>query len=141
MKNIRRTICNRNAYVQTDLMIFVIVFSFALVTLVNVVNILMIRSNLDNFTKEMAKCAAINGCIDNVNIDDRYADLVTELGFEPETLDFSASETMPASDNVQYADTIRVTSTFTTNLKGFDAVDIPIEMKFNYSELSMKYWK
>ena len=141
MKKIKKKIINNNGYIQSDLIVFVIIFSFALVTLVNVANILVIRSDLNNFTKEMVKCASINGYIDGVNIDDRYTDLVAELGFEPDTLDFTDSETMPASSKVQYADTIKVSSTYTTNLKGFDLINIPIELKYNYSELSMKYWK
>jgi len=122
-----------------DVVVGVLVSMMVLVLALNVFTFLTIKQDMDYFTKEMVESACAEGRT-NGEVATRYYELVDELNFYPgyswSTIYYNSSDR-----TVQLGDTITITATYRTYVKGFGIFKIPITLTAKYSGLSQQYWK
>lgn len=122
-----------------DVVISVLVMMMVMVLALNVFSFLTIKQDMDYFAKEMIYCATTYGRTTG-EVDSRKAELIVETGLNP-TVSWQTSYFNASAKTVQYGDTITVSLTYNTYIKGFGVFKIPITLTAKYSGLSMKYWK
>lgn len=95
---------------------------------------------MEYFAKEIIDTATIYGKTTGETTL-RYKELVNELGFVP-SMAFAGTEFYNSSTGtVQLGDTIMVSITYHTYVKGLGVFKIPITLVAKHSGLSQKYWK
>ncbi len=122
-----------------DVVISVFVLMMVIVLALNVFSFLAIKQDMDYFAKEMIFTATAFGRT-TVEANARYAELEAETGISP-VVSWKANYYAVTARTVQYGDTITVTLTYQTTLKGFGAIPIPITLTAKHSGLSQRYWK
>ena len=122
-----------------DVVISVFVLMMVIVLALNVFSFLAIKQDMDYFAKEMIFTATAFGRT-TVEVNARYAELEAETGISP-VVSWQANYHAASARTVQYGDTITVTLTYQTTLKGFGAIPIPITLMAKHSGLSQMYWK
>lgn len=122
-----------------DVVVSVLVSMMLLVLTLNVFTFLTIKQDMDYFAKEMIFSATTFGKTTG-EVDTRYSELIAETGLPP-TVTWQATYFNASAKTVQYGDTITVTLTYSTYVKGFGVFKIPITLIAKHSGLSQKYWK
>lgn len=123
-----------------DTVVSVVCAMMVIVLALNAFSFLTIKQDLDYFAKQMISCAATYGNTAN-EIFSRYDELCEETGLSP-SYSFSGTEYFNSqSGKIQLGETIVVTLTYNTDVKGFGAIRIPITLTAKHSGLSQKYWK
>ena len=130
--------CNRGeGYI--DVVISVLVAMMLIVLILNVFSFMTLKQNMDYFAKEMINCAAANGTTTG-RVNTRYDELVEETGIAPgvswNTVYFNASQR-----TVQLGDTIQVTLTLRSYVRGLGVISVPVTLTAKHSGISQKYWK
>jgi hypothetical protein len=136
IKNIINSKCGEG---YIDVVVGIIVSMMILVLVLNVFSFLTIKQDMDYFAKEMIFTASAYGRT-NEETDTRYDELTADTGIEPEVT-WEASYYNDSDKTVQYGNTITVTLTYHTYLKGLGVFKIPIMLTAKHSGLSQKYWK
>lgn len=122
-----------------DVVVSVLVLMMVMVLALNVFSFLTVKQDMDYFAKEMLTCATAYGKTTG-EVDARKAELTAETGLNP-TVSWQADYFNASAKTVQYGDTITVTLTYNTYVRGFGVFRVPITLTAKHSGLSMKYWK
>ncbi len=139
MMKIENIIRSRRGEGYIDVVVSVLVSMMLLVLTLNVFTFLTIKQDMDYFAKEMIVSATAYGKTTG-EVTTRYSELIAETGLPP-TIAWQATYFNASAKTVQYGDTITVTLTYKTYVKGFGVIKIPITLVAKYSGLSQKYWK
>lgn len=122
-----------------DVVISVLVAMMLIVLILNVFSFITLKQDMDYFAKEMITCASANGTTTG-RVNTRYDELVEETGIAPgvswNTVYFNASQR-----TVQLGDTIQVTLTLRSYVRGLGVISVPVTLTAKHSEISQKYWK
>ena len=110
-----------------------------LVLALNVFSFLALRQNMDYFSKQLIETATVSGQIGS-EVAARYAELEKETGISP-SMTWDAEYFNVSAKTVQLGDTIKLTLTYKSTLKGFGILGIPVTLTATHSGLSEKYWK
>ena len=136
MKN---KILNKRGDGYIDVVISVLVSMMMIALALNIFSFLTLKQDVDFFAKEMINCSVANGTTTGqVNI--RYNELVAETGIAP-TVSWNTTYFNSSQKTVQLGNTIQVTLTLSSNVKGFGIFNIPITLTAKHSGISQKYWK
>ncbi len=122
-----------------DVIISVFVLLMVIVLALNVFSFLSLKQDMDYFAKEMIFTATAFGRTTG-EVDARYSELETQTGLSVD-VNWQAEYFSVSAGTVQYGDTITVTLTYQTTLKGFGTIPVPITLTAKHSGLSQKYWK
>ena len=122
-----------------DVVISVLVAMMLVVLILNVFSFLTLKQDLDYFAKEMISCAAANGMTAGA-VNTRYSELTAETGISP-TVTWNAAYFNAAQRTVQLGDTIRVTLTMQSRVRGLGLISVPVTLTAKHSGISQKYWK
>ena len=141
MLNIKKinVIKNRRGDGYIDVVVAVLVIMIMIVLTLNVFSFLTLKQDMDYFAKEMINCAAANGTTTG-RVNARYNELVAETGIRP-VVTWNAAYFNAAQQSVQLGDTIQVTLTLRSAVRGLGAINIPVTLTARHSGLSQKYWK
>lgn len=138
MKNLIR---NKKAEGYIDTVICTLAIMMLLVFALNIFSFLNMKQDMDFFAKEMVSVATETGKISGEQLDKRYSELCTETGISP-TYSFNGSKVVSTNTSlVQLGDTMLITLTYDTEIKGFGIFKTPISLTVTQSGLSHKYWK
>ena len=131
---------NNRAEGYIDSVVCVIAAMMVIVLALNAFSFLTLKQDMDYFAKELLETATMYGRT-SIEAIARYNELADEMGFRP-SINFTGSEYYNSSTGaVQLGDTIKLTLTYSTYVKGFGALKIPVTLKTVHSGLSQKYWK
>ncbi len=133
-------ICNsKRGEGYIDIVVSTFVLMMIIILALNVFSFLAIKQDMDYFAKEMIFTATAFGRT-TVETNSRYLELEAETGISP-TVSWQANYHAVTARTVQYGDTITVTISYQTTLKGIGAIPIPITLTAKHSGLSQRYWK
>jgi hypothetical protein len=139
MRKLNKILKSKGGEGYIDVVVGVLISTMLLVLIINVFSFLTVKQDMDYFAKEMIFVATAYGkTTDEVN--SRYTELVTETGLNP-TISWQTTYFDSFDETVQYGDTITVTITYHTFLKGFGVFQIPVTLTAKHSGLSQMYWK
>lgn len=128
---------NGEGYIDT--VIGVMISMMVIVLALNVFSFLTLKQDLDYFAREMVEAAAANGrTTGETNV--RYYELANETGLYPSYY-WSASYYNYSYQRVQLGDSIKITLTYSTYVRGLGIFKIPITLTATHSSVSEKYWK
>lgn len=122
-----------------DVVIAVLVCMMMVMLILNVFSFMTLKQDMDYFAKEIIHCAAANGTTAG-EVTDRYDELISETGITPDVV-WDAAYFNSSQRTVQYGDTITVTLTLHSYVRGLGAVSIPVTLTAKHSGISQKYWK
>ncbi len=135
-----KRILNRKAEGYIDTVVCVLAAMMVIVLALNVFSFLTLKQDLDYFAKEMIDVATTYGRT-VTETSTRYAELCDEIEIYP-SYSFSGTDYFNASSGkVQLGDTIRITVTYQTYVRGLGVFKIPVTLNAVHSGLSQKYWK
>lgn len=123
-----------------DTVVGVLAAMMVIVLALNVFSFLTLKQDLDYFAKEMIDVSTTYGRTSG-EANSRYTELCAETGLNPS---YSFSGTVyfnTQTGKVQLGDTIRVTVSYSTYVRGLGIFKIPITLTATHSGLSQKYWK
>jgi len=122
-----------------DVVVGVLVSMMLIVLSLNVFSFLTVKQDMDYFAKEMIYSASAYGKTTG-EVNNRNTELVAETGLNP-TITWQTTYFNASAKTVQLGNTITVTLTYRTYVKGFGVFKIPITLTAKHSGLSQKYWK
>lgn len=135
-----KSLRNRKGEGYIDTVIAVLVSMMLIVFALNVFSFFTLKQDLDYFAKEMLYSATTSGRTTN-EVSVRYVALCEEFGFSP-SYSYTGTDYYNASTGkVQLGDTVIVTITYNTYVKGLGVFKVPITIKACHSGLSQMYWK
>lgn len=117
-------------------MVAMMVIAFAL----NVFSFLTLKQDMDHFAKELIDTATTYGRTSE-EATERYNELCNEIGISP-TVNYNGTTYYNSTTKkVQLGETIHVTLSYNTYVKGLGVFKIPVTLEATHSGLSQKYWK
>lgn len=123
-----------------DTVVCVMASMMVLVVALNIFSFLTLKQDMDHFAKELIDTATVYGRTNKQTVE-RYDELCDELGINP-TVSYSGTQYYNGStEKVQLGETIYVTLSYQTYIRGLGVFQIPVTLKANFSGLSQKYWK
>ena len=132
-----RSIRNRKGEGYIDVVITILMVSFVLVFVVNVVSLVALNQNLKTVSDQLVEYASQHGTV----AVGAYADELSEktgIDFE---YSFDGSVLYDSSGKVQLGDVIQCTVTYNTSFLGFGNAVHSIPMRAVASGISRVYWK
>ncbi len=136
----KKLISNRKAEGYIDTVVCVMAAMMVIVLALNVFSFLTLKQDMDHFAKELIDTATTYGrTSDEVTV--RYNELCYELGIEPSVSYVGTDYYNSMTKKVQLGETIVVTLTYNTSVKGLGVFEIPVTLNAKHSGLSQKYWK
>ena len=123
-----------------DVVVGVLVSMMMIVLALNVFTFLTLKQDMDHYAKEMIKTATVTGRTTGTEINNRKNELTAETGISP-TIAWSASYFNASQQVVQLSDTITVTLTMNTTVRGMGVISVPVTLTAKHSGISQKYWK
>ena len=111
-----------------------------LVFIINTFTLLVVKQNMDFYTKELLKTATIDGQISD-NVATRQAQLTAETGITPTSVTWNTTYFNASQKTVQFGEKIELTITYQTTFKGFGIFNVPITLTAKHTALSQRYWK
>jgi len=139
MTMIKKIIKSKRGDGYIDVVVGVLVSMMLIVLSLNVFSFLTVKQDMDYFAKEMIFSASAYGKSTG-EVNTRNNELVAETGLTP-TITWLTTYFNASAKTVQLGDTITVTLTYSTYLKGFGIFKIPITLTAKHSGLSQRYWK
>lgn len=139
MKKLVSLIKNKRGDGYIDVVISVLVSMMMIVLILNVFSFMTVKQDMDYFAKEMITCAAANGTTAG-RVNTRYYELVAETGIAP-TVVWNTNYFNASQRTVQLGDTITVTLTLQSKVRGLGVISIPVTLTAKHSGISQKYWK
>ena len=131
---------NKEGEGYIDTVVTVLASMMVIVLALNVFSFLTIKQDIDYFAKEMLYAATTSGStLDEITL--RYTNLCEEVGFNPDYTFNRTDYYNVSTGKVQLGDTVVVTITYETYIRGLGVFKIPITIKACHSGLSQKYWK
>ena len=121
------------------MVISVLVIMMMIILALNIFSFLTLKQDMDYFAKEMINCAAANGMTAG-RVDTRYNELVEETGIKP-SVTWNTTYYNASQKTVQLSDTIQVTLTLSSRVRGLGLISIPVTLTAKHSGISQKYWK
>ena len=135
-----RKIPNKRGESYIETAVAVVASMMVIVIALNIFSFLTLKQDLDYYAKEMMDTATIYGRTSN-EVEERHTELCEELGIIP-SYDFSASDYFnTAKKTIQLGETVRLTVTYQSAVKGLGVFSIPVTLTVKESGLSEKYWK
>ena len=136
----KKLLTNTRADGYIDVVVCVMAAMMVIVIALNAFSFLTLKQDMDYFAKEVLDAATMYGRV-YPEVTVRYNELVEELGINPK-MNFSGSEYYNVVDGtVQLGDTIKLTLTYSTHVRGLGVFKIPVTLRSTHSGLSQKYWK
>lgn len=136
----KNPLTNKRGEVYIEAAVGVIAAMMVIVIAINIFSFLTLRQDLDYYAKEMVEVCCVYGKTCD-EVQDRDEALVEELGFSP-NLTFEGTEYFNKSKRtVQYGETIVITVSYDTYVKGLGILKIPITVTVTETGLSRRYWK
>ena len=132
-----RSIRNRKGEGYIDVAITILMVSFVLVFVVNVVSLVALNQNLKTVSDQLVEYASQRGTV----AVGAYADELSEktgIDFE---YSFDGTVLYDSSGKVQLGDVIQCTVTYNTSFLGFGNAVHSIPMRADASGISRVYWK
>jgi hypothetical protein len=111
-----------------------------LVFIINAFTFIVLKQNMDFYTKELLKQATIDGQI-STNVVNRQNQLTAETGITPTTVTWNTTYFNASQRTVQFGEKIELTITYKTTFKGFGIFEIPVTLTARHSALSQRYHK
>jgi hypothetical protein len=139
MMKIKSLIKSKRGDGYIDVVVGVLVSMMLLVLSLNVFSFLTVKQDMDYFAKEMIFSATAYGKTTG-EVNTRNNELVAETGLNP-TITWQTTYFNASAKTVQLGNTITVTLSYGTYVKGFGVFRIPIMLTAKHSGLSQKYWK
>jgi hypothetical protein len=121
-----------------DVVISILV-AMMIVLILNIFSFMTLKQDMDYFAKEMINCASANGTTSG-KVSARYYELMTETGIAP-SVTWSTTYFNASQQTVQLGDTIQLTLTLQSSVRGFGRINIPVTLTAKHSGISQKYWK
>lgn len=135
----RKILKRKNGEGYIDTVIGVMVSMMVIVLALNVFSFLTLKQDLDYFAREMVEAASANGSTTG-ETNARYYELADETGLYP-YYSWTASYYNAVYQRVQLGDSIKITLTYSTYVRGLGIFKIPITLTSTHSSISEKYWK
>ena len=122
-----------------DVVIGIFALMMVLVLTLNIYVFFVLKQDLDEISGQLIETATFNGCFDS-EFDERCSALEGQFfDFDVTT---SAEEYFNATyERVQLGDTMEVTVSYQTYVKGLGVFKIPVTVSSHRSGISEKYWK
>lgn len=130
---------NRRGEGYVDTVVTVLVCTMLIVLALNIFSFFTVKQDMNYFAQEMIDVATASGRTTG-DTDERYAELLDETGVNP-SCTWTADYFNTNDKTVQLGDSIRITVSYNTYIKGFGILKIPVTLTATYSGLSQKYWK
>ena len=130
---------NKRGEGYVDMCVGVIVFVMILVIAINIFSFITLRIEMDQIADELIESATYNGSF-GTSFEERNSELKKQY------YDYSVSCSADKYFNspykrVQLGNTMYVTVTVQTDIKGLGVFKIPVTLSVTRSGLSQKYWK
>ena len=125
-------------YIEVVIGVFCSVF--LLVFIINAFTFIVLKQNMDYYTKELLKQATIDGQI-STNVTMRQNQLTAETGITPTSVAWNTTYFNASQKTVQFGEKIELTITYRTTFKGFGIFEIPVTLTAKHSALSQRYHK
>jgi hypothetical protein len=122
-----------------DVVISILVAMMMIALILNIFSFMTLKQDMDYFAKEMINCASANGTTSG-KVSARYYELMTETGIAP-SVTWSTTYFNASQQTVQLGDTIQLTLTLQSSVRGFGRINIPVTLTAKHSGISQKYWK
>ena len=132
-----RSIRNRKGEGYIDVAITILMVSFVLVFVVNVVSLVALSQNLKTVSDQLVEYASQRGTVAVGAYADELSDK-TGIDFE---YSFDGTVLYDSSGKVQLGDVIQCTVTYNTSFLGFGNAVHSIPMRADASGISRVYWK
>ena len=132
-------IMNKRGDGYIDVVISILVAMMMIVLILNIFSYMTLKQDMDYFAKEMINCASANGTTSG-KVSARYYELMTETGIAP-SVTWSTTYFNASQQTVQLGDTIQLTLTLQSSVRGFGRINIPVTLTAKHSGISQKYWK
>ncbi len=135
----RKRILNKNGEGYVDMCVGVIVFVMILVIAINIFAFITLRVEMDQIADELIECATYNGSFGTqytqrtAQLKEQYFDFTPSYGADKY---YNA-----AYHRVQLGNTMYVTVTVKTDIRGLGVFKIPVTLTVTRSGLSQRYWK
>ena len=122
-----------------DVVVGIFALMMVLVLTLNIYEFFVLKQDLDEISGQLIETATFNGCFDS-EFDERCAAL--EGQFFDFDVDTNAESYFNAHyERVQLGDTMEVTVSYQTYVKGLGVFKIPVTVSSHRSGISEKYWK
>lgn len=132
-------IMNKRGDGYIDVVISILVAMMMIVLILNIFSFMTLKQDMDYFAKEMINCASANGTTSG-KVSARYYELMTETGIAP-SVTWSTTYFNASQQTVQLGDTIQLTLTLQSSVRGLERINIPVTLTAKHSGISQKYWK
>ena len=132
-------IMNKRGDGYIDVVISILAAMMMIVLILNIFSFMTLKQDMDYFAKEMINCASANGTTSG-KVSARYYELMTETGIAP-SVTWSTTYFNASQQTVQLGDTIQLTLTLQSSVRGFGRINIPVTLTAKHSGISQKYWK
>ncbi len=130
---------NRRGEGYVDMCVGVIVFVMILVIAINIFSFITLRVEMDQIADELIDSATYNGSFGTA-FEERNAELKKQ--YYDYTVTYSADKYFNSPlKRVQLGNTMYVTVTVQTDIKGLGVFKIPVTLSVTRSGLSQRYWK
>ena len=140
MKRLLKPFKSSHAEGYIDSVVCVMASMMVIVLALNVFSFLTLKQDLDHFAKELIDTATTYGRT-NEQATIRYNELCDELGIAPSVSYIGTTYFNSSTEKVQLGETIHVTLTYQTYIRGLGVFQIPVSLTTKFSGLSQKYWK
>ena len=140
MKRLLKPFKSSHAEGYIDSVVCVMASMMVIVLALNAFSFLTLKQDLDHFAKELIDTATTYGRT-NEQVTIRYNELCDELGISPSVSYSGTTYFNSSTEKVQLGETIHVTLTYQTYVRGLGVFQIPVSLTTKFSGLSQKYWK
>ena len=132
-----KSIKNKKGEGYIDVAVTIMMVSFVLVFVVNVVSLVALSQNLKTVTDQLVEYASQHG----TTAIDAYAESLSEKTGIDFGYSFDGSTLYDSSGKVQLGDTIECTVTYKISFMGFGNAIHSVPLKASASGISRVYWK
>ena len=132
-----KSIKNKKGEGYIDVAVTIMMVSFVLVFVVNVVSLVALSQNLKTVTDQLVEYASQHG----TTAIDAYAESLSEKTGIDFAYSFDGSVLYDSSGKVQLGDTIECTVTYNISFMGFGNAIHSVPLKASASGISRVYWK
>ncbi len=134
-----KKIFNKSGEGYIDTCVGVVAFVMVLVVAINVFSFITLKQDMDEIADELIETASFTGCF---GAEFRERNIELQRQYFTYRLSVSAEEYYNATyRRVQLGDTMSVTISVRTYVKGLGAFQIPVILRVTKSQVSEKYWK
>ncbi len=134
-----KKIFNKSGEGYIDTCVGVVAFVMVLVVAINVFSFITLKQDMDEIADELIETASFTGCFGS---EFRFRAVELRNMYFPFTMSIGAEEYYNATyKRVQLGDTMYVTISVQTYVKGLGVFQIPVTLTVTKSQVSEKYWK